>query len=118
MTWIGAATSPSASFYPTMGTVTAMIESGEFRLIRDDSLRKKLLQYHGSVTSALRIVHAVDPQMWRTIERLGQLLGWPALLEPGEAHRFTLESLMAELDRAPDEPRDTALQRDSDSSGQ
>jgi hypothetical protein len=86
--WIAAATNSSADFYPTMGTVTALIESGEIRLIRDDSLRQKLLQYHGGVESALRIVDAVDPHTWRTIERLGEMLSWPALIEPGETHRF------------------------------
>ena len=78
--WTAAATNSSASFYPTMGTVTALVESGELRLIRDEALRQQVLHYHSSVESALRIVDAVDPHTWRTIERLGGMLSWAALL--------------------------------------
>lgn len=88
-TWILAATSSSASFYPTMGTVTALVESGELSLVGDESLRREILRYHSSVTSALRIIDAVDPHMWRTLERLGGMLNWAALQRPGEAHRWT-----------------------------
>lgn len=96
--WLAAATNSSASFYPTMGTVTALVESGELRLIRDEDLRRRVLRYHSGVQSALRIVDGVDPHMWRTIERLGGMLSWPALLQPEQAHRFPLnwEALASE----------------------
>jgi hypothetical protein len=89
--WLTAATNSSAAFYPTMGTVTALVESGELRLVRDEDLRRRVLQYHSAVESALRIVDAVDPHMWRTLERLGGMLSWPALLQPEEAHRFPMD---------------------------
>lgn len=89
--WTAAATNSSASFYPTMGTVTALVESGELRLIRDETLRQQVLHYHSSVESALRIVDAVDPHTWRTIERLGGMLSWAALLDPDEERRFPID---------------------------
>lgn len=98
--WVAAATNTSASFYPTMGTITALVESGELRLVRDDHLRKRVLQYHSSVESALRIVDAVDSHTWRTLERLGGMLSWPALLQPEEVQRFTIEWGSLASDRA------------------
>lgn len=98
--WIGAATNSSASFYPTMGTVTGLIESGELRLVRDEDLRRKLLQYHSSVEAALRIIDAVDPHMWRTIERLGSMISWSALVQPDEQQRFTINWEVLASDRA------------------
>jgi hypothetical protein len=74
-----------------MGTVTALVESGELRLIDAEAIRQKVLHYYSSVESALRIVDAVDPYMWRTIERLGGVLNWPALLQPDEAQRFPVD---------------------------
>ena len=88
--WIAAATNSSASFYPTMGTVTALIESGELRLIRDEDIRRNVLQYHSSVQGSLRIVDAVNPYMWRTLERLGSMLSWSALLASDERQRFPI----------------------------
>lgn len=41
--WTAAATNSSASFYPTMGTVTALVESGELRLIGAEAIRQKVL---------------------------------------------------------------------------
>lgn len=90
-TWITAATNSSAAFYPTMGTVTVLVDSGELRLIRDEDVRRKVLQYHSGVASTLRIVDAVDPHMWRTLGRIGGMLSWPALLQPDEASRFTID---------------------------
>lgn len=98
--WTAAATNSSASFYPTMGTVTALVESGELRLIRDEALRQQVLRYHSSVESALRIVDAVDPHTWRTIERLGGMLSWAALLDPDEARRFPIDWSVLAGDRA------------------
>jgi hypothetical protein len=98
--WIAAATNSSASFYPTMGTVTGLIESGELRLVRDEDLRRKLLQYHSSVEAALRIIDAVDPHMWRTIERLGGMLSWSALLQPDDQQRFPINWELLASDRA------------------
>lgn len=98
--WIAAATNSSASFYPTMGTVTGLIESGELRLVRDEELRRKVLQYHSSVEAALRIIDAVDPHMWRTIERLGGMLSWSALLEPDGQQRFTIDWEVLASDQA------------------
>ena len=89
--WTAAATNSSAAFYPTMGTVTALVESGELRLIRDVDLRQGILEYHSRVQGALRIIDAVDPHMWRTMERLGQVLSWAALIEPGETQRFPID---------------------------
>lgn len=100
VTWTIAATNSSAWFYPTMGTVTALVESGELRLVRDESLRREVLRYHSSVTSALRIVDAVEPLMWRTLERLGGMLNWAALQRPGEAHRWTNDWQSLASDRA------------------
>lgn len=99
-TWVVAATNSSAAFYPTLGTVTALVESGELRLLRDEDLRRTVLQYHSGVESALRIVDAVDPHTWRTLERLGGMLAWPALLQPDEAHRFTVDWAQLASDRA------------------
>lgn len=98
--WTAAATNSSASFYPTMGTVTALVESGELRLIRDEALRQQVLDYHSSVEGALRIVDAVDPHTWRTIERLGGMLSWAALLDPDEARRFPIDWSALARDRA------------------
>jgi hypothetical protein len=97
--WTLAATNSSASFYPTMGTVTALVESGELRLLRDEGLRQRVLQYHSAVESALRIVDAMGPHMWRTIERLGGVLSWDALLRPGEAQRFSIDWRSLAADR-------------------
>jgi hypothetical protein len=40
--------------------VAALIESGEIRLIEDEELRRKALEYHSSVEAAPRIIDAVD----------------------------------------------------------
>ncbi len=98
--WVLSTTNSSASFYPTMGTVTALVESGELRLLRDERLRQYVLEYHSSVEGALRIVDAVDPHMWRTLERLGGMLSWNALIRPEEAQRFSVDwaSLAADRD--------------------
>lgn len=98
--WTASATNSSASFYPTMGTVTALVESGELRLIRDEALRQQVLHYHSSVEGALRIVDAVDPHTWRAIERLGGMLSWAALLDPDEARRFPIDWSALARDRA------------------
>jgi hypothetical protein len=98
--WTAATTNSSASFYPTMGTVTALVESGELRILRDEELRQRVLGYHSSVQAALRIVDAVDPHMWRTIERLGGMLSWEALLRPGETSRFPIDWEALAADRA------------------
>lgn len=98
--WLAAATNSSAAFYPTMGTVTALVESGELRLIRDEDIRRTVLRYHSAVESALRIVDGVDPHMWRTLERLGGMVSWPALLQPDDAHRFTVDWALLASDRA------------------
>lgn len=97
--WTTAATNSSASFYPTMGTVTALVESGELRVIRDDAIRQEVLHYHSSVESALRIVDAVDPHTWRTIERLGVILSWSALLQPDQPQRFPIDWASLAADR-------------------
>lgn len=86
--WMLLATGSSATFHPTMGTITALVESGELRLLRDDRLRQSVLQYHNAVATALRIIDGVSPHSWATLERLGQHLSWAALLEPGRTHRF------------------------------
>jgi hypothetical protein len=91
VTWTAAATNSAASFYPTMGTVTALVESGELRLIRDGDLRQGILEYHSRVQGTLRIIDAVDPHMWRTMERLGEVLSWASLLHPSETQRFPID---------------------------
>jgi hypothetical protein len=83
-----------------MGTVTALVESGELSLVRDEGLRREILRYHTSVTSALRIIDAVDPHMWRTLERLGGTLNFAAIQRPGEAHRWTNDWESLASDRA------------------
>ena len=85
--WVAGATNGS-SFHPTMGTIRALVEGGELRLLRDAGVRRGLLEYHGSVEGALRIYDAVDAYMWRTVERLGGMLSWAALLEPDQAPRL------------------------------
>jgi len=89
--WTISATNSSASFYPTMGTVTALVVGGEVRLIRDERLRQRLLEYHSSVEGTLRIIDGVDPHMWRTIERLGGIVSWEALIRPEEVQRFAVD---------------------------
>ncbi len=89
--WTLAATNSSASFHPTMGTVTALVESGELRLLRDNRLRQSVLQYHSAVASTLRIIDGVGPHTWRTIERLGGMLSWTALLDRGQDQRFPID---------------------------
>lgn len=98
--WTSAATNSSASFHPRMGTVTALVESGELRLLRDERLRQAVLQYHSGVQSAVRILDGVDPHMWRSIERLGGMLSWEALLRPAETQRFTIDWEALASDRA------------------
>jgi hypothetical protein len=48
----------------------------------------------------LRIIDAVDPHMWRTLERLGRMLNWAALQRPGEEHRWTNDWQSLASDRA------------------
>ncbi len=98
--WVVAATNSSAAFHPTMGTITALVESGELRLIHDEELRRKVLQYHGSVETAMRIVDAVNPHMWRALERLGSMLSWPALLDANQQQRFPIDWDALASDRA------------------
>ena len=98
--WVAAATNSSASFHPTMGTVRALVEGGELRLVRDARVRQALLDYHGGVEGALRIIDAVDPHMWRTVERLGAMLSWAALLEPDQTPRLANDWTSLADDRA------------------
>lgn len=98
--WTLAATNSSASFYPMMGTITALVGSGEFRLVRDEELRQQLLRYHGGVQSAMRIIDGVQPHTWRTLERFGSMLSWVSLLQATDAQRFPIEWEALAADRS------------------
>lgn len=89
--WMLGATASSATFHPTMGTITALVESGELRLLRNDELRQRVLQYHNAVATALRVIDGVTPHAWRTLERVGQNLSWAALVDPAAPQRFPIE---------------------------
>jgi hypothetical protein len=96
--WVAGATDGS-SFHPTMGTVRALVEGGEMRLVRDERVRRALLEYHGGVEGALRIYAAVDGHMWRTVERMGAIVSWAALLEPDQAPRLANDWVALANDR-------------------
>lgn len=89
--WILRATASSATFHPTMGTVTALVESGELRLLRDDELRQSVLKYHTAVASSLRIIDGVGPHSWRTLEAVGRTLNWATLVDPTAPARFPVD---------------------------
>lgn len=90
-TWILGATGSSATFHPTTGTITALVQSGELRLLTDDGLRRSLLQYHNAVTTSLRVLDGVRQHTWTTLERLGKDLSWAALLDPSAPQRFPID---------------------------
>ncbi|MDT8340793.1 MAG: hypothetical protein RQ751_04705 [Longimicrobiales bacterium] len=98
-TWLQSATNWS-TFQPNMGTVTALVESGDFRLLRDPILRQAVLQYHSEVVSALRIIDGITPHTWRTVERLGALVNWRALNRPDAPGRFPVRWEVLASDRA------------------
>ena len=86
--WTNEATNSSARFHPTMGTVTALVESGQLRLVRSDSLRQSILRYHSAVAGAIRTIDGLNPPMWRALDRMGEVVSLSSLVAPDDASPF------------------------------
>ena len=55
-----------SQFRPLSGTFTALIQSGDIHLIRDDSVRFRIIAYASEVEGTQRILLHTEQMIWRT----------------------------------------------------
>ena len=58
------------SFEPLIGTLTALVESGDLRLIRSDSLRFELIAFLALISSVEQTLRHTETLIWNSTERV------------------------------------------------
>jgi hypothetical protein len=59
-------------FEPVTGTLTALVESGDLRLIRDDSLRFELVAFLSLVDASQQVLRHTESLIWNSTEHVAQ----------------------------------------------
>lgn len=82
----------SSLFLPTMGTVTALIETGDLRLIRNDRLRSELVRFQQAAEGQRRLADLADASVLRALERIGTRVNLNVIGSPNpERLRFQID---------------------------
>lgn len=71
-------------FRPLLGTLDALVETGDIRLVRDSGLRTLLLSYRNDVEVALDIHRRSNDATVRIVERLGQSINLPSVFSASD----------------------------------
>jgi hypothetical protein len=87
-----------APLYPWMGTVQALIETGDLNLIRNDALRTGIIDYVGHVQLGSEMTASIDQLALRSLGDIHQRVDVEGLREAATAHS------RADWDRLADDP--------------
>ena len=93
--WLRESLGPSP-LYPRMGSVQALIETGDLNLIRDDALRTGITDYVGAVQTGSEMVDVINDFALRALGALLERVDYRALQEGGTAHTRADWSRLAE----------------------
>lgn len=80
-------------FRPTLGTVDALVETGDLRLIGDSEVKRLLLRYRNGARSGLEVAQIATGITLAGIERLGQSISFTSPVEDGRLPENDWESL-------------------------
>jgi hypothetical protein len=57
-------------FEPLIGTLTALVEGGDLRLIGNDSIRFELIRFFGLIDANETLLHHTETMIWHSTERV------------------------------------------------